>query len=52
MKTLTEAGAIICPATPSFYSKPDTLESIVDTVVDRILDLIDLPVSTYRWNEK
>ena len=52
MKTLTEAGAIICPATPSFYSKPDTLEKIVDTVVDRVLDLIDLPVSTYRWNEK
>lgn len=52
MTSLTEAGAIICPATPSFYSKPDTLEKIVDTVVDRILDLANLPVSTYRWSEE
>lgn len=52
MVSLTEAGAIICPATPSFYSKPDTLEKIADTVVDRILDLANLPVSTYRWSEE
>lgn len=52
MTSLTEAGAIICPATPSFYSKPDTLEKLADTVVDRILDLAGLPVSTYRWSEE
>ena len=51
MKTLTEAGAIICPATPSFYSRPKTLEDIAATVVDRILDLAGFDLETYRWNE-
>lgn len=52
MKSLTLAGAVICPATPSFYSKPATLEEIADTVVDRVLDLMDLPVKSYRWKEE
>lgn len=52
MKTLTEAGAIICPATPSFYSKPQTVEEVVDTVVDRILDLAGIDIKTYRWGDK
>jgi 4-hydroxy-3-polyprenylbenzoate decarboxylase len=51
MTTLTEAGAIICPATPSFYSKPQSPEAIVDTVIDRILDLAGLDINTYRWGE-
>lgn len=51
MTLLTEAGAIICPATPSFYSKPQTLEQIVDTVVDRILDLAGIENQTYRWGD-
>ncbi|MBK9150136.1 MAG: UbiX family flavin prenyltransferase [Saprospiraceae bacterium] len=51
MTTLTEAGAIICPATPSFYSKPQSVEAIADTVVDRILDLAGLDINTYRWGE-
>lgn len=51
MVKLTQAGAIICPATPSFYSKPEGLEEICETVVDRILDLAKLPVDTFRWNE-
>lgn len=49
MTTLTEAGAIICPATPSFYSKPSDITAVIDTVVDRILDLAQVDVSTYRW---
>ncbi len=49
MTQLTEAGAIICPATPSFYSQPDTVEKVVDTVVDRVLDLAGFDISTYRW---
>lgn len=52
MTALTEAGAIICPATPSFYSKPNTKEEICYTVVDRIMDLADLEVETFRWNEE
>lgn len=52
MMTLTEAGAIICPATPSFYSKPKTINDVIDTVVDRIIDLAGLQISTYRWGSK
>ncbi len=51
MKTVTEAGGIICPATPSFYSKPQTFEELAATVVDRVIDLAGLKQETYRWNE-
>lgn len=51
MKAVTEAGGIICPATPSFYSSPKTFEDLAATVVDRVLDLCELPVNTFRWNE-
>ena len=49
METVTLAGGIICPATPSFYSKPKTMEEMAATVVDRIIDLAGLKISTYRW---
>ena len=52
MKLLTEAGAIICPATPSFYSKPNTFEELAATVVDRVLDLAGFELKSYRWSEK
>jgi 4-hydroxy-3-polyprenylbenzoate decarboxylase len=51
MKTVTEAGGIICPATPSFYSKPQTLEDVAATVVDRVLDLSGLELRSFRWSE-
>lgn len=51
MTALTEAGAIICPATPSFYSQPETLEDICNTVVDRVLDLAGFQIDSYRWGE-
>ena len=41
--TLLEAGAIVLPAIPSFYSRPNSLTAVVDTVVWRILDQIGLP---------
>jgi flavin prenyltransferase len=48
--TLIEAGAVILPAAPSFYSKPASAEEIVDTVVHRILDQISLPApKAFRW---
>ena len=50
MKKITLAGGIICPAIPSFYSKPKTLEALVSTVVDRILDLSGFRIDTYRYN--
>lgn len=52
METVTLAGGIICPATPSFYSKPQTIEQVVATVVDRVLDLAGLNVQTFRWGKK
>jgi flavin prenyltransferase len=52
MTALTEAGAIICPATPSFYSKPETIEALVDTVVDRIIDLMGFEIKSFRWSEE
>lgn len=50
MKLVTEAGGIICPATPSFYSQPETVEEVARTVVNRVIDLIGLDNETYRWN--
>ena len=50
MKTITEAGGIICPASPSFYSKPKDFEALASTVIDRVLDLCGLEVKMYRWN--
>jgi 4-hydroxy-3-polyprenylbenzoate decarboxylase len=49
MKKLTLAGAIICPATPSFYSNPKTIDDLVMTVVDRILDLAGFDSKGFRW---
>ena len=49
METVTLAGGIICPATPSFYSKPQSFEELAYTVVHRILDLAGLDAKGYRW---
>jgi len=51
MQTVTEAGGIICPATPSFYSIPKTIEDVAATVVDRVIDLCGLKIEPYRWGE-
>jgi 4-hydroxy-3-polyprenylbenzoate decarboxylase len=51
METVTLAGGIICPATPSFYSKPATIEAVAATVVDRVIDLAGLSINTYRWGD-
>jgi flavin prenyltransferase len=51
--TLLEAGAIVLPAIPSFYSRPTSLVDLVDTVVWRILDQIGLPSRrAYRWADQ
>jgi 4-hydroxy-3-polyprenylbenzoate decarboxylase len=51
MRTITLAGGIIAPATPSFYSKPTTFEQLAATVIDRVLDLAGFENVTYRWSE-
>jgi 4-hydroxy-3-polyprenylbenzoate decarboxylase len=52
MEAITLAGGIICPATPSFYSNPKTIEEAAMTVVDRLIDLAGLDISTYRWGSR
>lgn len=52
MKLITEAGGIICPATPSFYSNPKNFEELAATVVDRVLDLAGFDFNSYRWGEE
>ena len=49
METVTLAGGIICPASPSFYSNPKTIEAVAATVVDRVLDLAGFDISSFRW---
>jgi 4-hydroxy-3-polyprenylbenzoate decarboxylase len=52
MVTLLEAGAVVLPAIPSFYSRPDSVDAVADTVVWRILDQLGLPnPSAYRWRD-
>lgn len=51
MRTITLAGGIIVPASPSFYSKPNSFEKLAATVVDRALDLAGFENLTYRWSE-
>jgi 4-hydroxy-3-polyprenylbenzoate decarboxylase len=49
METITLAGGIICPATPSFYSNPSTIDEVAATVTDRVLDLAGLDIDSFRW---
>lgn len=49
MRAVTEAGGIICPATPSFYSLPATIEQVAATVINRVIHLIGLEDESYRW---
>ncbi len=51
METIVLAGGIICPATPSFYNKPQTIEELASTVIDRVLDLAGFKIETQRWSE-
>ena len=52
MAAVTRAGAVVLPASPSFYSKPATVEAVLDTVVGRVLDQIGLPNTLMpRWGE-
>ncbi len=51
MTTVTEAGGIICPATPSFYSRPETIEDVAMTVIHRVLQLAGVDAGGYKWGE-
>jgi len=50
MTALTETGAIIAPPIPGFYNNPQTIEDLVDSSIDRVLDLLGLPDDAVkRW---
>lgn len=51
MTTLTEAGAIILPASPSFYSHPQTLTEALQTVIERIISHLGVELPHYKWGE-
>ena len=51
MELLTNAGATICPASPSFYSHPKTIEELAMTVIDRVLSLAGFTFPSFRWGE-
>ena len=52
MKSVTEAGGIICPASPSFYSFPKNIEELAITVVDKVLSLSGFETDSYQWGKK
>lgn len=52
MQLVAEAGAMILPANPHFYHRPQTAEEVADTVVDRILDQLGVQSDTKRWREE
>jgi hypothetical protein len=52
METVTLAGGIICPASPSFYSKPNSIEELAGTVVNRVLDLCGFRINSFRWGNE
>jgi 4-hydroxy-3-polyprenylbenzoate decarboxylase len=55
MKQVTLAGAVVIPASPQFYSKPQSIEELVDTVVAKILkhlgvDVAQVATVAKTWN--
>lgn len=52
MTRVTRAGAIVCPAIPSYYSKPASVDEVAMTVVNRVLDLAGFDLKTYRWGSE
>lgn len=52
MAAVTEAGAIICPPVPAFYTRPQSLDDVVNHTVGRVLDLFDIEFGgVHRWRE-
>ena len=49
MTTLTEAGAIVLPASPSFYSRPTDIEELCSTVTERIVSLLGIDAPHFEW---
>ncbi|HOY33041.1 MAG TPA: UbiX family flavin prenyltransferase [Bacteroidales bacterium] len=50
-RLLAQSGAIICPASPSFYSKPQNMDALINTVIDKLLLLAGFEINTYSWGK-
>lgn len=51
LTALSECGAVVCPASPSFYSRPEQIEELCGTIVERVLSLLEIDLPRYRWGE-
>lgn len=52
MAAVTESGAIIVPASPSFYSHPKTIEELTSTVVERVLTIAGIDTPHFEWDKQ
>jgi len=52
MLSVTRAGALVLPATPSFYGRPATVDDVVATVTGRVLDHLGIDHDAPRWGEE
>ena len=52
LTTLAEAGAIVMPASPSFYSRPADLDAACRSVTERIVSRLGIAAPHYRWGDK
>jgi 4-hydroxy-3-polyprenylbenzoate decarboxylase len=51
LTALAEAGAVVLPASPSFYSRPETIEQVCATVTDRILARLGVAFPHFEWGK-
>lgn len=51
LTTLAEAGAMICPAAPAFYAKPENLDALVRAYTDRMLQWMGIPGAYFQWHK-
>lgn len=52
LTALSECGAVVCPAAPSFYSKPETVERLCNTLTERIVSLLGIDSPHFQWRGK
>ena len=49
MTALTEAGAVVLPASPGFYARPSSVEELCRSVAERVTALLGISGPRYRW---
>jgi flavin prenyltransferase len=52
METVTLAGGIICPASPSFYSLPKKKDELLNTVIEKVIELAGFEAKSFKWGNK